>query len=126
MGDDEPCNIVGKGDVIVSLSNGSTLKLKDVSHVSKQKRNLISVGQLADAGMKTIFDGDLCKITKGAMIIVHDKKRYPLHDFRLYDFSFSCIIRCECLYLASPTCAYEREGDEDHAHQRQAIRVEVY
>ena len=64
LGDDESCNIVSKGDVIVNLSNGSILKLKDVRHVPKLKRNLISVGQLADAGMKTIFDSDLCKITR--------------------------------------------------------------
>ena len=50
--------------MIVNLSNGSMLKLKDVRHVPKLKRNLISVGQLADAEMKTIFDSDLCKITR--------------------------------------------------------------
>jgi len=49
MGDDEPCNIIGMGNVIVSLSNDSMLKLKDVRHIPKQKRNLISVGQIEDA-----------------------------------------------------------------------------
>ena len=42
--DDEPCDIVGKGDVVVSLSNGLTLKLRNVRHVPKLKRNLISFG----------------------------------------------------------------------------------
>jgi len=51
--DDEPCNIVGKGDVMVSLSNGSTLKLRNVIHVPTLKRNLIYVGQPADGGVKT-------------------------------------------------------------------------
>ena len=43
LGDDELYNIVGKGDVIASSSNGSTLKLKVVRHASKPKRNLLSV-----------------------------------------------------------------------------------
>ena len=79
MGDDEPCDIVGKGDVVVSLSNGLTLKLRNVRHVPKLKRNLISVGQLADGGMKTIFDDDVCKITKGAMVMADGKKEYTLY-----------------------------------------------
>jgi len=79
LGDDESCDIVGKGDVMISLSNGLTLKLKNVRHVLKLKRNLISVGQLADGGMKTTFDGDVCKITKGAMVMTHDKKEGILY-----------------------------------------------
>jgi len=59
LGDDEPCDIVGKGDVMVSISNGSTLELRNVRHVPKLKRYLISVGQLADGGMKTTFNGDV-------------------------------------------------------------------
>jgi len=58
--DDEPHNVVGKGDVTVNLSNGSTLKLKDVRYVPKLKTNLIFIGQLADAWIKTTFDGDSC------------------------------------------------------------------
>ena len=64
LGDDEPYDIDGKGDVVVSLSNGLTLKLRNVKHVLKLKRNLISVGQHADRGMKTTFDGEVCKIIK--------------------------------------------------------------
>ena len=74
LGNDEPCDIVGKGDVVVSLSNGSTLKLRNVRQVPKLKRNLISVEQLADEGMETTFDSDVCKITKGAMVMAHGKK----------------------------------------------------
>ena len=75
LGDDESCDIVGKGDVVVSLSNDSTLTLRNVRHVLKLKRNLISVGKLTDGGMKTTFDGDICIITKGAMVMAHEKKK---------------------------------------------------
>ena len=44
LGDDEPCDILKKGDVIDNLSNGSTLKLRNIKYVPKLKRNLISVG----------------------------------------------------------------------------------
>jgi len=59
LGDDEPCDIVGKSNVVVSLSNGSTLKLRNVRHVPKLKRNLISIRQLASGEMKTTFDSDV-------------------------------------------------------------------
>ena len=58
----------------MTSQNGSILKLKDVRHVPKLERNLIYVGQLAAAKMKITFAGDLCKITKGAMITIHSKK----------------------------------------------------
>ena len=64
---------------MVSLSNGSTLKVRNVGHVSKLKRNLISVGHHADGGMKTTFDGDVCKITKSAMMMAHEKNEGTLY-----------------------------------------------
>jgi len=57
-----------------SLSNGLMLKLRNSRHTLKLKRNLVSVGQLVDGGMKTTFDDDICKITKGVMVMSHDKK----------------------------------------------------
>ena len=93
---DEPRDIVRKDDVVISLSNGSTLKLRNVRHVPKLKRNLISVGQLADGGMKTTFDVDVCKITKGAMVMAHRKKKGTLHDAGFRDINFSCFIGSGC------------------------------
>ena len=78
-GDDELCNIGCMGDQTAILLNGSTLKLKNDSNVPKWKRNLNYVGQLANAEMKITFDDDLCKITKGAMIMEHDKKEGTLY-----------------------------------------------
>jgi len=40
---------------------------------------LIFVGQLADGGMKTTFNGDVCKITKGTMVMAHGKKECTLY-----------------------------------------------
>jgi len=74
--DDEPCDIIY---VIVSLLNGSTLKLRNVGHALKLKRKLIFVSQLMDEGMKITFDGDVCKITKVAMVMAHNKKEGTLY-----------------------------------------------
>jgi len=91
LGDDEPCNIIGKSNVTINLSNDSILKLKDDGHVPKMKRNLMSIGQLADAGMKTTFDGDSCKITKGVMITTHDKKEGTLYMTSVSTTSISVV-----------------------------------
>ena len=48
LGDDQPCDIIGQGNVKVKL-NGSW-ELKDVIHVSDQRKNLISVGKLDHKG----------------------------------------------------------------------------
>jgi len=79
LGDDEPCDSVRKGDVMVSLSNGSALKLRNTRHVSKLKRNMIFIDQLANVGMKTTFDDDVCKIMKCSMVMAHSKKEGTLY-----------------------------------------------
>ncbi|GFZ01036.1 hypothetical protein Acr_14g0006710 [Actinidia rufa] len=79
LGDDEPCSIIGKGEVQISLTNGTTLRLKDVRHVPNLKRNLISVGQLATSGCKTIFTDDSWKVMKGDMVMAHRKKQGTLY-----------------------------------------------
>ena len=40
--DDEPCNIIGKGDVLINMKIGNSWLLKNVRHVSQLRRNLIS------------------------------------------------------------------------------------
>lgn len=78
LGDDQPCDIVGKGIVKIKL-NGSVWELKDVRHIPDLRKNLISVGQLASEGYTTNFQGDNWKISKGAMTIAHGKKSGTLY-----------------------------------------------
>ena len=56
--------ILGKGDVQISLPNGSVWRLQNVRHVPGLKKNLISVGQLDDEGHVVSFMDGLWKITK--------------------------------------------------------------
>uniref|UniRef100_A0A803Q806 Integrase catalytic domain-containing protein n=1 Tax=Cannabis sativa TaxID=3483 RepID=A0A803Q806_CANSA len=54
LGDDEPCDIVGKGVVKIKL-NGSVWELKDVRQIADLRKNLISVKLLASEGYTTNF-----------------------------------------------------------------------
>ena len=103
---------------MISLSNGSMLKLRNVRHVPKLKKNLIFIGQLVDGGMKITFDGDVCKITKGAMVMAHDEKEGTLYMILgVWGINFSCFIGVGCRNVASETWAHEREGNEGYALQ---------
>ncbi|KAH9313082.1 hypothetical protein KI387_028117, partial [Taxus chinensis] len=69
LGDDEPCNITGKGDVHLKLQNGNPWVLKDVRHVPSLKRNLISIGKLGESGCVVTFTADSWKVTKGSLVV---------------------------------------------------------
>uniref|UniRef100_A0A803N5C9 CCHC-type domain-containing protein n=1 Tax=Chenopodium quinoa TaxID=63459 RepID=A0A803N5C9_CHEQI len=58
LADDEPLDIVGKGDVMIKTSSGSSWKLEDVRYIPKLRKNLISVGQLDSSGFRTMFGED--------------------------------------------------------------------
>lgn len=79
LGDDEPCDIISKGDVQIKLPNGCIWKLNDVRHVPSLKRNLISVGQLASSGYVTVFADDFWKVTKGSMVVARSKKEGTIY-----------------------------------------------
>ena len=78
LGDNQPCAIVRKGVAKVKL-NGLVWELKDVRHIPNLRKNLISVGQLANEGYTTFFQGDDWKISKGTMTIARGKKSGTLY-----------------------------------------------
>jgi len=78
LGDDQACDITGKGDVKIQL-NGSVWKLDNVRHVPDLKKNLISIGQLTSDGYVTTFTGDKWKISNGAMTIARGTKNETLY-----------------------------------------------
>ena len=49
--------------------------MRNVKHVPNLKRNLISIGQLANRGMKATFYGDAFKIMKDAMEMAHTRRK---------------------------------------------------
>ncbi|CAM8956737.1 unnamed protein product [Rhodiola kirilowii] len=79
LADDEPFEVMGKGDVQIKAPNGSVLQLHDVRHIPDLKRNLLSVGQLDDEGYAVTFGCSTYKITKGSMVIARGKKEGTLY-----------------------------------------------
>ena len=65
LGDNKECDIVVRGDILLSLKNGSQWFLKDVRHVPTLMRNLISVSQLYTQGCNVNFDLDSWQVSKG-------------------------------------------------------------
>ena len=74
IGDKKECDIVGKGDILLSQKNGIQWLLKDVRHVPTLKCNLISVSQLYTQGCNVNFDLDSWKVSKGQLVLVKGKK----------------------------------------------------
>ncbi|RVW88928.1 Retrovirus-related Pol polyprotein from transposon TNT 1-94 [Vitis vinifera] len=72
--DGSALDVVGLGDVRISLPNGSVWLLEKVRHIPDLRRNLISVGQLDDEGHAILFVGGTWKVTKGAKVLARGKK----------------------------------------------------
>eukprot|EP00253_Pinus_taeda_P012788 PITA_12788 len=65
LGDDSKARIVGHGKVKLKLQCGRVRTLPSVLHIPVLARNLIFVGTLDDAGVKTVFEKDTCKMVQG-------------------------------------------------------------
>ena len=70
LGDDRKARIIGRGKVKLKLQGGRVRTLPSVLHIPALARNLISVSKLDDAGVKTVFEKDTCKMVRGALILM--------------------------------------------------------
>ncbi|XXG79495.1 hypothetical protein AAC387_Pa09g0546 [Persea americana] len=118
LGDDEPCDIIGKGDVQIKLPNGSIWKLNDVRHVPSLKRNLISVGQLAISGHVTVFADDFWKVTKGSMVVARGK----LEGLKSLDLEF-----CEdCVFGKQKKVTFSKVGRPPKSERLELVHTDVW
>ena len=62
LGDDSMVQILGRGRIKLLLNDGRIRNLPGVIHIPKLARSLISVSKLSDAGVKTVFEKDTCKM----------------------------------------------------------------
>ncbi|HEX4849418.1 MAG TPA: DDE-type integrase/transposase/recombinase, partial [Puia sp.] len=74
LGDNEPCQIVGKGRIKIKLQNGNHWLLQEVRHVPRLSRNLISAGQLTEQGCTVTFTDKNWKVSKGALVVAKGVK----------------------------------------------------
>jgi hypothetical protein len=79
LGDGQPMDIVGIGDVQIKTMNGFIWNLQNVRHVPGLKKKLIFVGPLDDSGHSIFFSRGMWKVSKGAMVLAHEKKINTLY-----------------------------------------------
>eukprot|EP00253_Pinus_taeda_P034028 PITA_34028 len=70
LGDDRKARIIGQRKVKLKLQGGRVRTLPGVLHIPALARNLISVSKFDDAGVKTVFEKDTCKMVRGALVFM--------------------------------------------------------
>ena len=69
LGDNEPCQIVGKEKIKIKLQNGNHWLLHDVRNVPRLSRNLIFVGKINDEIFVVTFNDKNWKVSKGSLVV---------------------------------------------------------
>ena len=69
MGNDQTCEILGKGKIKLKLHDGTILFLSEVQYVPNLKRNLILVGLLESKGFKIAMENGTLKVLYGALVV---------------------------------------------------------
>jgi hypothetical protein len=70
LGNDSTTKIIGRGRVKLRIIDGRVRTLPCVLHIPILARNLISVRKMDDAGVKTIFEKETCRMVRGAMVLL--------------------------------------------------------
>lgn len=70
LGDDRKARIIGHRKVKLKLQGGRVRTLPGVLHIPALAKNLISISELDDACVKTVFKKDTCKMVRGALILM--------------------------------------------------------
>ena len=90
LGDDRKARIIGRGKVKLKLQGGRVRTLLGVLHIPALARNLISVSKLDDAGVKTVFEKDTCKMVRGALILMRGVRIGTLYKLQGITFVDGC------------------------------------
>jgi hypothetical protein len=70
LGDDSTTRIIGRGKFKLRLIDGRIRTLPGVLHIPGLAINLISVRKMDDAGVKTIFEKETCRMVRGEMVLL--------------------------------------------------------
>ena len=95
LGDDRKARIVGCRKLKLKLKGGRIRTLLGVLHIHALARNLIFVSMLDDAGVKTVFEKDICKMVQGALVLmwgVHIGTLYKLQGSNVVDGCNSSVV----------------------------------
>ena len=83
--------IEGTGTTTVQTSNGA-IKLKSVKYIPSMKKNLMSVGAIADTGHRILFSSQKCWVINSQGVVVASGHRDPsngLYSFRQHAAALS-------------------------------------
>jgi hypothetical protein len=70
LGDESTTKIMGRGRVKLLLKDGRNRTLPWVLHIPKLARSIISISNLDDVGVDTIFGKGTCKMVRGEMVLM--------------------------------------------------------
>nr|AAT01387.1 putative polyprotein [Oryza sativa Japonica Group]AAT44170.1 putative polyprotein [Oryza sativa Japonica Group] len=96
MGDDNPREIVGIGSVQIKTHDGMTRTLKDVRHIPRMARNLISLSTLDAEGYKYSGSGGVVKVSKGSLVYMigdmNSANLYVLRGSTLHGYVTAAVV----------------------------------
>ncbi|KZV28460.1 hypothetical protein F511_03263 [Dorcoceras hygrometricum] len=69
MGNSTTSDVVGIGNVVLKMTSGKEVNLKNVLHVPDIRKNLVSGSLLSKAGFRLVFESDKFVLTKGGMFV---------------------------------------------------------
>jgi hypothetical protein len=70
LGDESTTKIIGQGRFKLRLIDGRIITLPGVLHIPGLAKNLISIRKMDDVVVKTIFEKEICKMVRGAMVLI--------------------------------------------------------
>jgi hypothetical protein len=68
LGDDSIAKIIGRGKIKLKLMDGTIRTLPHVLNILGLARNLIFVSKMDDAGVKTMFEKETCRMVRREMV----------------------------------------------------------
>ena len=82
MGNNQDCEIIGVGLVLLKLFDNREVLLKGVRHVPKLKRNLVSLGMLDDLGCFIYIERGLMKVKRQGKVVLTSRKVEGLYTVK--------------------------------------------
>ena len=70
MEDDHALEITGVDTIKLWMYDGRIHTIQDVRHVKGLKKNLLSIGQFDDLGLKTQIENGIMEVIKGALVVM--------------------------------------------------------
>jgi hypothetical protein len=90
LGDDSTTRIIDRGKFKLRLIYGRIRTLPGVLHIPSLAMNFISIRKMDDAGVKTIFEKETCRMVRGAMVLLKGVRFGALYKLQGSTISYGC------------------------------------